>query len=251
MHEIVSRGGVVRRGHLVMIAGVPNSGKSALAQSLAALTNRPGIYFSADQDAWQSTIKLIACLTGDDFHDVARVINTPEGKATYGPILTESNLQYCFDSNPSLEDIGLELDAYVDTWDEYPEIVIVDTLMNVSGSGEKQDDQFIMSELHGLARRTKAAVIVLVHQSRAGVKDSTKPQPVEKIINKLDALPDLIFMVAYDSEREVFSLCVGKTREGKADPEAERPVVMGADFARMQFGIPIKPTYSWGFGGEQ
>ena len=225
-----------------MVAGIPNSGKSAFAGTLAAQTNQPTLSYSADQDAWTSTTRLIASYTGEDTNQIG--LNMSSGSVDYSGVLDRSKIQFCFDSNPTLEDINCELDAYVETWDEYPEVIVMDTLLNIAGSGEKQDDQYILGELHGIARRTKACVFVLVHASESNVKDPTRPPPVKEVINKVNALPDLILTVAYDAEAEMFYVAVGKTREGKADPKAERPIPIRADFSTMQFGIP-SPSWGW------
>jgi len=241
---VEQRGGVPRRGHLVLIAGVPNSGKSAIAQALVAEVNAPTLYFSADQDAFQSYTKLAAALTGEQTAAVAHNILNGVGEDYYDDVLSKSNIYFCTDSKPSLDDVGAELDAFVDTWDEYPEIIVIDTLKNIDGNGEKQDDEWIISELHSLARRTRACVILLAHMSRANVKDSTKPPGIKELINKLDALPDLVLMVAYEADAETLWVAVGKTREGRADPEANHPVSLKADFDRMAFGISAAPA--WG-----
>lgn len=247
MSVIEQRGGVFRKGHLVMIAAIPNAGKSAFAEWIAATVNLPALYFSADQDAWTSTTRLVSCVTGEETNAVATNLATGVGAGYYEDILAEQKIQFCFDSNPSLEDMGHELDAYVETWDSYPDVIVVDTLLNISdGDGDKSSDQFILSELHGLARTTKACVIVLVHASEAGVKDPHRPPPREKLINKVDALPDLVLMVAYDPNEENFYVAVGKTRENKADPKSERPIAIPADFSRMSFGVN-RPAPSWGW----
>lgn len=250
MSTVEQRGGVFRKGHLALIAAIPNAGKSAFAEALAATANLNTLYFSADQDAWTSTTRLISCVTGEETNRVALNLASGEGVGYYEDILEKSSIQFCFDSSPSLEDIAEELDAYVETWDEYPEVVVVDTLLNVVGEGDKASDTQILSELHWLARETKACVIVLVHASEAGIRDPYRPPPREKLINKVDALPDLVLMVAYDPNEENFYVSVGKTREGRNDPKSERPIAISADFSRMQFGVP-KPAPSWGWDSER
>lgn len=243
MSPVEQRGGVPRRGHLVLIAGVPNSGKSALAQALSAAANVPTLYFSADQDPWQTTTKLIASLTGEQTNTVAHNLASGIGDGYYEQVLSDSNVVFCFDSKPSLDDVAAELDAYVDTWDEYPEVIVIDTLRNVDGNGEKQDDEWIISELHGLARRTRACIFLLAHMSRTNVKNSTRPPGIKELVNKLDSLPDLVLMVAYDADAETLWVAVGKTREGRADPEAEKPIPLKADFSRMTFGVAATNTW--------
>lgn len=247
MSEIERRGGRWRRGQLSMIAGASGSGKSALAESVAALTNVPSLYFSADQDAWTTTTRLASIITGDDKDTVGGAFSSGNG-AYYGGALAKSRISFCFDSNPTLADIGLELDAYVETWDEYPEVIVVDTLRNISDSdSDKAGDLFIMKELHGLARRTKACVIVLAHLSMSGLKEgeAVRPRARSTLINKIDEMPDMILTVAYDPDDLSFWLAVVKTREGKSDPDAKHPIKISADFDNMQFGFAATGP-SWG-----
>lgn len=240
MSVVEQRGGVLRRGHLAMIAGISNAGKSAFAEWLTAMTNLDTLYFSADQDPWTSTTRLAALLTGSTVENAALAIANEEGREAYDRALSSSRLSFCYDSNPSLEDIGLELDAYVETWDAYPDVIVVDNLVNVEGSGEMQEDQFIISELHSLARRTRSCVIVLAHCSEASTKDPYSPPDRKSIINKLSKYPDLIYTVAYNPETDQFGVAVVKTREGKADAKAEHPVWLYADLDRCTFsGTPF------------
>lgn len=245
LSEIERRGGVFRKGHLVMIAAASNSGKSSFAEWLTAEANVETLYFSADQDPWTTTTKLAALLSGQTTHAVAEALTEGgDGEAYFNSVLEESKLHFVFDSNPSLEDIGQELDAYVDTWDEYPECIVIDNITNIDASGEHHDDQFITSELHGLARRTRACVIVLAHMKEGSVKDSSMPLPKKDIYNQLHRYPDMILSVALHEENEEFRVAIVKTREGKADPQAKRPVVLGSDFSRCIF--TARPTPQWG-----
>ena len=115
-----------------------------------------------------------------------------------------------------------------------------------------QDDMFIMSELHGLARRTGAHVCVLAHMKEGGIKDPKMPPPKKDLYNQTQRYPDLIFSIALDSETGDFRVAIVKTREGRADPQATNAVVLGSDFTRCQFFGSPRRTSSWGAwdGGE-
>jgi len=236
----------MRRGHLSMIAGISNSGKSAYAEWLAAETNVPTLYFSADQDAWTSITRLGSILTGQSTNAVAAAIAEGGPAADYYTSqMEDSNLHFVFDSNPSLEDIAAEINAYVDIWDEYPELILIDNLVNVEASGEHQDDMFIMSELHGLARRTGSHVCVLAHMKEGAIKDPKMPAPKKDLYNQTQRYPDLIVSIALDSESGDFRVAIIKTREGKADPLAQNSVVLGSDFERCSF-FAAPRRQAWG-----
>jgi hypothetical protein len=234
-----------------MIAGISNSGKSAFVEWLAAETNVPTLYFSADQDAWTSVTRLGSILTGQPTNAVAAAI-AQDGPAAdyYNSCMEDSNLHFVFDSNPSLEDVAAEINAYVDIWDEYPELILIDNLVNIEASGEHQDDMFIMSELHGLARRTGSHVCVLAHMKEGGVKDPKMPPPKKDLYNQTQRFPDLILSIALDPDTGDFRVAIVKTREGKADPMAANSVVLGSDFERcVFFGSPRRAT-TWAGGWD-
>jgi hypothetical protein len=258
MSDIERRGGAFRRGHLSMIAGISNSGKSAFAQAIGIETPARTLYFAADQDEWTTSTRMSANVTGTPVNDVAAALaEGGDAGRFYEEQMDADGIRYCFDSNPSLEDIGLEIDAWVDTWDEYPDFILIDNLVNIEASGEHQDDMFIMSELHGLARRTKAHVCVLAHMKEGGVKDPAMPAPKKDLYNQTQRYPDLILSVALDPESDTFRVAIVKTREGRADPQAKAPVQLGSDFSTCRFfSSPRKswattPTNGWGYGGEQ
>ena len=48
------------------------------------------------------------------------------GFGYFSDILAESKIQFCFDSSPTLDDMADELSAYVELWDRYPDIIVVD-----------------------------------------------------------------------------------------------------------------------------
>lgn len=235
----------LRRGQLVMVAAVPGSGKSAFVEWLVSSMDVPALYFSADQDPWTSVTRLAATLSGDTTDEVGKAVASREWDR-YAALLKKSKISFCFDSNPSVEDIGHEVDAYVETWDEWPEVIVVDNLVNVEGSGELQTDQWIVTELHGLARATGACVIVLVHASEVSTRDVFAPPTRRDIINKLSKFPELIFTIASDPDKGEFKIAVVKAREAKADPKAERPYTIGVDMARCTFTAqPVRTWASW------
>lgn len=233
-----------RRGQLVMIAGLSNGGKSMIAEWMASEMNVPTLYFSADQDEWTTMTRLVASQTGASAASVSREMHLDPHH--YDDLLSGSQITFSFDSNPSVEDIGEEVDAFVELWDEWPELIIVDNLVNIEGSGEHEVDQWIMGELHNLARTTKACVIVLAHLSEVSTPKPTRPGRKKDIINKLSKFPELILTVAYDPYENTMYVAKVKSRESKADPLADMPYALGADMGSCQFFA--QPTPAWGYG---
>lgn len=245
LQPIYAQGQELRRGQMLMIAGIPGSGKSSLAEYLVAHMNVPTLFFSADQDSWTTLTKLAATITGDQTRDVATALASGKGADRYKAALRETKVWCAYDPSPSIEDIGRELDAYVEIHDEWPHVILVDNLTNLQGESDWQSDGWILSELHWIARATKALVIVLVHASES-TANATWPAKRKEIINKLSKLPETVFTVANNPADGTFLICLAKSREVQADPAAERPSVLGVDLGRMQFYQQPISQHRWG-----
>lgn len=233
----------LRRGQLSLISATPNAGKSMFAEWLAARMNVRTLYFSADQDEWTTMTRLAACLSGDTRAVVQDVL--AQGSHKYADLMAGSHISFCFDSSPTLDDIGAEIDAYVETWDEWPELIVIDNLVNVQGAEDYEGAQFIMGELHWIARATGAHVQVLVHASENSTPNPLRPSRMKDIINKLSKLPELILTVAYDGSENIFYVAKVKSRESKADQLAKYPFSLGCNLDKCQFYAQPTPTYAY------
>ena len=230
IHSLHTGGVRFRRGQFVMIAAVPNAGKSSFASWLAAKMQVPTLYFSADQDPWTAMSRFIAAQTGTPAWKVVQ-----DGFDQYSHVLPPEGVNWVWDPSPTIETIDLEVDAYVEMWDAWPHLIVVDNLLNVEGSGELQDDQYILQWLHELARRTNACVLVLAHASEVTTKDTAWPPRRKDIINKLSKLQPMILTVANDEEEGVFRVALVKSREVKSDPNAKHPWTLSVDMASCTF----------------
>ena len=236
----------VRRGELVMIAGIPNSGKSAFVLWWVASLGLPSLYFSADNGAHTTTVRLLSLVTQIDSHLITEELDDEvTGKQMEVEYLKELEpipLNFCFDGALDLNDITDELSAYVELYDEWPEVIVVDNLINVTGTEDHQGQNGILSELHWLARKSGACVFVLHHMSEANpngnsskVPDPGMPLPRRMVQNKVTQYPDTVLSVAGDSLQGYFRVAVVKNRSDKADPGAVDPILLYVDFARCTF----------------
>lgn len=224
-----------RLGQVTEIVGRPGAGKSNFAQAIVTRWARAGLpvlYFSLDQDPWTSGVRQAAAVTGHRQEEIAEALLGP-GAAYYEEELADLPVDYCFDTRPELPDIGQELDAYVELWDRYPTVIVIDNLLNIeAGEGGHGDQKFVFRNLQGLARDTGAAVFVL-HHAREGVRDTTRPPLMSEIDNKQSQIPELILGLAADDG--VFRIAALKVRSGgKSDPEAKRVHRVGVDLSTVQ-----------------
>jgi hypothetical protein len=227
-----------------MIAGQPGSMKSTFAMWWAAQMNVRTLYLSADMDAHTATTRLAAVLSGDMVSAVVEQVGQP-GAEWYEEFLASSNIQFCFDSSPNLDDIADELDAYVEAWDAYPELLIVDNLMNCEAeSGESYQGMLrLMEEFHRMARMTGSALWVLHHTTENTTNAATFPQPRRDIQGKVTQLPEVVLTVAFDQQSNLFRVAPVKVRSGKSDANARLYAEFSAYPERASFGPKVSPMW--------
>lgn len=220
-------------GQFVMIAGAPGAGKTWLALDLAIRMRVPTLYISADSDDVTMRVRVASMLTGHDQRIVREVSDHGLFKEVYGDILADLPIRFLFEpSEPSIEDIGHELEAYHELNGVMPQLIIVDNLMNLESdtSNEWAGIRMAAKDLHYLTRRTKACVIALHHTSEQDPKWISGAPPRSAIQGKISQLQSLIITVGKD--RDEVWLAVVKNRFGEADPGAVSPFRFVVDLAR-------------------
>jgi predicted ATP-dependent serine protease len=140
-----------------------------------------------------------------------------------------SNIQWVFDSSPSLDDIELEVKAYVELFGVAPELIVIDNLMNVAAETDNEwaGLRAIMVELHDMARQTEACVLVLHHVSEQSEYGKTEMPPARRAIHgKVSQLPSLILTLGYDPSQGMLRVAPVKNRFGPHTAD-------GSDFATL------------------
>lgn len=215
-----------------MIVGQPGAGKSTFALWYAYMLGLPTLYFSADMASHTAITRLAALCTGDQVATVTAGIESG-GIDYYESALEESEIQWCFNSGPTLDDIAVELDAYIELWNAYPELIVIDNLMNIE-SGDNDEHagmRWILKELHRLARETGAAVFVLHHAREEG--DATSPPARKEIQGKVAQLPEIALGVALANK--TFKIAPIKNRSGFQDASGKTYARLYAEADRATF----------------
>lgn len=244
LRQLTASGIVVRRGELVMISAVPNAGKSMFILAWIAGLNLPTLCFSADNSPHTTLTRYLANVTQTPRRDIETDLDDPvTGKAVEAAYMAElknSNIEFCFDGSLTMDDITQELSAYIELYDEWPQVIVIDNLINVEGTSDHQGQNGILSELHWLARMSGATIFVLHHMSQGMEKpgktpDPTMPRGSNFVQNKVTHYPDLVLSVAADSLQGLFRIAAIKVRGDKNDPAALSPFLLYADYSRCTF----------------
>jgi replicative DNA helicase len=205
-----------RRGQVCMVAAAPNAGKSMFALIYAIRANVPTLFFSADTDTTTVMMRAAAHLSGHS--QVLVEGNLASNTHYYDHHLPKlNNIKWVFDSSPSIDDLELEIRAYVELYGQAPELIVIDNLMNVVAETDNEwaGLRAIMMELHDMARKTEACVLVLHHVSEQSEYGSTINPPARRAIHgKVSQLPALILTLGYDPQDNVLRVAVVKNRFG-------------------------------------
>ena len=227
-----------RRGQVCMVAAAPNAGKSMFALIYAIKAQVPTLFFSADTDTATVMIRAAAHLSG---HSQLAVEQNIEKRADYysAHLAKTSHIQWVFDSSPSLDDIEMEIKAYVELYGVMPELIVIDNLMNVAAETDNEwaGLRAIMMELHDMARKTEACVLVLHHVSEQSEYGSPMmPPPRRAIHGKVSQLPALILTLGYDPSQGLLRIASVKNRFGPHYADASQWASLFVDFGSCQIG---------------
>ena len=221
-----------------MVAAAPNAGKSMFALIYAVKAKVPTLFFSADTDIATVMMRAASHLSGHSQLMVEANLNS--NRHYYDKHLDNlENIQFVFDSSPSLDDIELEIKAYVELFGIPPELIVIDNLMNVAAETDNEWSGLrqIMLELHDMARKTEACVLVLHHVSEQSEYGSpSMPPPRRAIHGKVSQLPALILTLGYDPGQGMLRVAAVKNRFGPHTADASKWATLFVNFAACQIG---------------
>lgn len=232
----------LRAGQLAMLAAGPGVGKSILALVYALQSGHRVLYLSMDTDAFTTSVRVIAAITGMTLVDAEQklTLQDPEILALLAEV---EDVHFAFTSSPDEGEIRDRLLAYIEAQGEPPELLIVDNLANVAVDDQ---DEFgalrrLMRDLQALAGQIGCAVWVL-HHATGEFDNGVDPVPLKGINGKLSKFPALI-LTAHRASPGTVRLDVVKHRFGPADPSASRTnFVLGVDMERVQVGPDPAPV---------
>lgn len=247
-----------RRGQVCLVAGSSGTGKSMFAMIYAIKAKVPTLFFSADSDTTTIMMRAASHLSG---HNQLTVEQNLSYDSNYYDAHFEGlkHIKWVFDSGPSLDDIEMEVKAYVELYGEAPELVIIDNLMNVAAESDNEwaGLRLIMKEFHDMARKTEACVMILHHVSEQSEYGSlSRPSHRRAIKGKVTELPSLILTLGHDPVSSELHVAPVKNRFGFTSVDASDYTSLIVNYGACQisdrnaFGAMLQRDARYGYTGD-
>lgn len=217
------------RSQLCLIVGPGSAGKSLLISNLVAKWGRPTLAFLLDQDQATAAARFAATDLDAPFLELKRNLDDVDMRAALARL---DFIQTDFKAE-ALEDIQLQLDAYIERYGVPPEVVVVDNLGNMASSyaDEWATLKALTLELDVMARKYECLVICAHHTTDA---PTTEPLPRSAILGKISQYPRLVLSVAYNPYDCIYKVAAVKNSSGPTDAMAVNPIAFEAIPANMQ-----------------
>ena len=241
-----------------MVAAAPNAGKSMFALIYAVKAKVPTLFFSADTDTTTVMMRAAAHSSGHNQVNVEQNLST-DSHFYDGYFEKLKHIKWVFDSSPSLDDIELEVKAYVELYGQSPELIIIDNLMNVAAETDNEwaGLRAIMMELHDMARKTEACVLVLHHVSEQSEYGSPTEPPARRAIHgKVSQLPALILTLGYNPTNAELKIAAVKNRFGPHAADGKDFAVLLVNYGSCQiadkdsYGAMLQRDARYGYTGD-
>lgn len=222
--DLYAMGVTPRHGELIMVAGRSGTQKSGFAMFWTSQMNLPTLYFSGDMSAFTASSRIASTRSGMTGEEVEIGMKDQRTRESILASLEDSNVSFSFGAPITWRNISDELEAYVHMHDAYPEVIVVDNLMDIEGADSDYALQMeAMGNLTEIARETGATVIVMHHASDKSWDAKAapwNPPSRDQIKNGMAEKPELTLTVALDPNNMSYRVAAVKQRSGPCDPSA-------------------------------
>lgn len=228
-----------RIGDVIMIAGRSGGQKSGFALWWVQNMGLDTLYMSGDMTAPEAASRLAASTTGTPARQV--LADFAAGNlAPYTEALNASRVSFAFGQPITWEAIIGNVEAAVEARNAYPEVIVIDNLMDMAGGESDYAAQTAaMQDLTGLARATGATLLILHHASEKGVDVDLSAPPARRTIkNGLSEKPQIVLGVQFVDHPLGPEMRIGilKQRSGKCDPSGQTYARLAAYPEVTRFG---------------
>lgn len=226
------------RSQLALVVGPGSAGKSVLISNLVVRWQRPTLAFLLDQDQATAASRFAATDMDEPFLELKKNLDAPETMH----VLSELGFIQTDFKAESLDDVCLQLEAYVERYGIPPEVLVIDNLGNMTSGLEDEWGALkaLTLELDIMARKYEMLVICAHHTKD---EPTTEPLPRSAILGKLSQYPRLILSVAYNPYSADFKVAAVKNSSGPTDPTAANPLCFSANLSHMQIVEAVADSF--------
>lgn len=240
LQQLYMNGFDPRHGQVIMIAGRSGSQKSGFAMWWVDEMALDTIYFSGDMSAFTASSRIASKRSGLTTDEVEYALKAGgEHRESVFEYLAESRITFSFGSPITWRAIDEELDAFVELHNKFPDIIVLDNLMDFEGAESDYTAQMsVMQGVTELARDTGATVIIMHHASDKSWdarNDPFSPPSRQEVKGGLSEKPELSLSVALDPNNLNFNVAIIKQRQGPQDPTARRWTTLRCEPALTRF----------------
>lgn len=245
LRDLYDNGFAPSEGMLMMIAGRSGSQKSGFAMWLADNWGLDTLYMSLDMQPYMATSRLAAMRMGIPSSSIKAALEYDAAGVSVGreevlENVAKSKVQFSFGTTTAAS-IEQQLEAWVEVYNSYPQMIVVDNLMDLEGA---ETDFSIQSEwmqfLSEITMSTGSTVLVLTHMRETDREHGKEwlPGPRSEIRNKLDQKPRLILSIGLNPHTNAFNVAIVKQTLGKQDSS-------GSTFATLRAEPEVTRFHAW------
>lgn len=227
---------------MTLIAAGPGTGKSMLIQAWLQRGDDRGnkntvFYQSADSDSFTMNKRAAAIASGYTQDDVEDMYNQGNHAGLDAQVdAATAHMWFDYRSSPTDEDILLEMEAYLAVHGDYPEVIVMDNLKNLS-AGEAEGEFQLLEQncefLHDLARDTNAAVITLHHVAGEQNENGMIPIPLTGVRGRVTKTPEVVLTLHRTPTHTNISPV--KNRNGQAQASGLWFMQLATDLSRGEY----------------
>lgn len=246
LEDLYSAGTILRRGQVIMVAGRSGSQKSGFALWLVDELGLDTLYFSADMSAFTASTRVACKRLGLETEQVEEMLADETTAPMVYEAIEESRIVFAFGSPIRWAALDEELEAWVELHDSYPDVIVIDNLMDVENATTDYTVQMdVMQLATELARVTGSTIIIMHHASDKTFEAKTdpwKPPGRNEIKNGLGEKPELTLTVSLDPVDLSFRVATVKQRMGPSDMSGNRYITLTAHPGKTTFTKYIRAS---------
>lgn len=237
--ELAREGAHFRLGEFSMVVASPGVAKTTFALNLAwKIRDRveTALYFSPDTPPHDFYARCCAMVTGDTLNRVQWNLQNGMGHI-YADVAKHFD-HVRFDADPILtyDRIREQLDAFAILFGDYPHMLVIDCLRNMS-IGDDDDFAGFRHGTEALAKvaRDTGSCVVALHHLVGSYANGNTPPTLASIEGKVDKHASLILGL-FNRDDGMLGVSILKNRSGPCSPQGNMVTNLPMDLSRMRIG---------------